>query len=143
MHKYTLIPVFLCLLILTGAGCDKEETQTQKKSANPPGETTTETSISSEQTTSNITLTATSAGKGRVRFIWSAPDAMNKENGFRILRGPAKDPQFPGNFWYHPKGAITEAHWIDLPKGTHHFRVCSFEQTACTAYSNDIEVVVE
>lgn len=139
-----LVGGFLSLLILAGAGCGSQEPAQTK-----PAETGTQTENESptekpEETKSgDFTLEATPAGKGRVQFTWSAPENARAKDGFRIVRGPQADPRYPGNFWYHPKDATTEAFWINLPKGTQHFRVCAFEQNACTSYSNDVTVTIE
>lgn len=153
MKKQMVLGGFLCLLLLVGAGCNSEEskeTKPQTKSANAPQtevkDTTTEVPVTEktkEVKKGDFTLSAEAAGKSRVHFTWSAPEGVDAKDGFRIVRGPSENPSFPGNFWYHPKNATTEANWIKLPKGKQHFRVCAFENNTCTAYSNNVEVTVK
>lgn len=149
MKKQMILGGFLCLFLLVGAGCNSEdpkEAKPQTKSASAPQTETKEAPIpekKEEVKTGDFTVSAEAAGKGRVHFTWSAPEGIRAIDGFRIVRGPSENPSFPGNFWYHPKGATTEANWIKLPKGKQHFRVCAFENNTCTAYSNNITVIVE
>lgn len=143
-----LIGGFLCLFLLAGAGCASEKPDPQTKQADTNQNTVENTApeASTEETKKtamDFTLQAEQAGKGRVRFSWSVPDGVKAKDGFRIVRGPKENPSYPGNFWYHPKDANGEAFWINLPKGTQHFRVCAFEANTCTAYSNDAEITVE
>lgn len=143
---WTIGLLFLSLVI-TGAGCSKNDTnEPQTKSAGSPQtevKDTTPDLPTETPASNNLTLKAEPAGKGRVHFSWTVPDGVNAKDGFRLVRGPLENPSYPGNFWFHRPANEREIHWINVPKGTQHFRVCAFENNACTAYSNDVIVTVE
>lgn len=147
MNKQLLaIGGIFSLLLLAGAGCGNATDKPQTKSADAPvttSESTPPDTAPAQPKTNDFTLSAEAAGNGRVSFTWNAPSDVRAKDGFRLVRGPLENPSYPGNFWYHRPAGDTQAHWIALPKGKQHFRVCAFENKKCTAYSNDIEVTVK
>ncbi|MFH0805147.1 MAG: hypothetical protein V1916_03050, partial [Patescibacteria group bacterium] len=87
-----------------------------------------------------ITLTGSAADDG-IRLAWTVND-LTIEKGFKVVKGAAKDPVYPGNDWqYLTNSAVRSYTWALTDGQTYHFRVCQYDGAGkCLSYSNDVAV---
>ncbi len=145
--KKTLSSVAVAsLLLLVGAGCAPLGTTPPETIPNPP-ETITPDDIDRPQeddaVVAEFDLTAEVLGSNQVKFSWELPSGMEEPESFRLVRGPKVDPVYPGGYWYQLLGSKRETTWVSLPTGKQFFRICTFKDNACVAYSNSLEVDVK
>lgn len=144
-----LISAFTLFLFI-GAGCasQNDETSFNTKPADNAGQEQQDQQDNVQEPGQNqsgdIALSATALGNGRVKFDWTIPEGVEKTEALRLVRSPEANPEMNGrNYWYQVSGAWNSATWINLPKGTYHFRLCTFENNECKVYSNDVQVEVK
>jgi len=106
----------------------------------PTTNTNTDTNTNTQPITDKgITLSAT-ADKNGINFSWTVND-LSIEYGFKIVRGTAANPVYPGNdFKYITDNAARSYTWPITDGKTYHFRICQYNGTGeCLLYSLDVE----
>lgn len=146
MKKILSSVAVLSVLLLIGAGCATSTPETKPADQSATNDTVTppaENPTPSEETTPNFKLSGEALGNNQVKFTWEIPSGVADPASFRLVRGPKQDPVFPGNYWYQLLGSKRQTTWINLPTGKQYFRICTFVDNECAAYSNSIEVDVK
>ncbi|MBD3300479.1 MAG: hypothetical protein GF347_03950 [Candidatus Moranbacteria bacterium] len=91
-----------------------------------------------------ITLEAAKKTNG-IELTWEVQD-VEAPDGFKVLKGPDKNPSYPGNSFYHSiKSSSSNSFVWEVTDGkSHHFRVCIVDASKdCEIYSNDVEITAE
>ena len=144
MKKLSSSVAILGMLLLLGAGCSGTTApETKPADQAPVVDTNTPPASAEESATADFKLTGEAIGNNQVKFSWEIPTGVAEPTSFRLVRGPKENPIFPGNYWYQLLGNKRETTWINLPTGKQYFRICTFVNNECAAYSNSIEVDVK
>ena len=129
------------LLLLAGGGCSSADTPANKADDGSSAAAPTEQLGGASAEAIMLRAEPTSAD-GEVYLSWDVPTSLASDDGYRIVRANEPEPAFPGNYWFHQDEDRRHITWINIPDGTHYFRVCQFMDGACKAYSNEVEVRV-
>jgi len=108
------------------------------KAIDPAGNTTVKTLTIKRNIA--LTLTGTPVSNG-IKLNW-AYDGIT-EHGFKVIRGNAENPVYPGNdFKYLSDANSREFIWEVRDGKTYHFRVCVYNvgSNSCVLYSNNVVV---
>jgi len=90
-----------------------------------------------------ITLSASAENDG-IHLSWTATD-MTIEHGFKVVKGEAVNPTFPGSDYRYLSNSSTKSYnWAITDGNTYHFRVCQYNGDGkCLVYSNDVEITAK
>lgn len=162
MTKYTLSGAMMILLLLSGAGCAKQTTDTYKAPPSKPAvtteqpnqpETVSETPKDDElmndsgdgtDPVAGIDIDVVALGNQKVKLTWNVNQALAKQaDGYRIIMSEQEDPEWPTQLWYQRNASVREHEWAGLPTGTHYFRICAWVDNRCTVYSSDFKLDVQ
>lgn len=122
--------------IKNNGGLDENQNQIEI-----PSEQTEDDDETEESADESIKLTAEATSEG-VELSWTLSD-VEAENGFKVLKGPSENPEYPGDSFYRSfKSPNQTSYTWNVNDGkNHHFRVCIVNDTLeCEIYSNDVEV---
>ncbi len=156
-------PILLGAILLVGAGCtptDSTPNPTPGSAMTKPADdgSMMDDSAMMEDTESDdvmmddgstvadgtITLEAEGGGKGLAKLRWEVAEGTDVSDGFMLVRSEKPNPiHDTKNYWWRQHEKSREGTWIDVPRGTHHIRVCILRDAECASYSNDVEVTVE
>ena len=95
--------------------------------------------------TQSGTLTANAVvSDQRVLMYWDYNGTASQ--GFKVVWGPTSGPTYPGrtgdSYHYLSDPASTQDTISDLASGVYFFRVCVYNGSSCTTYSNELRVVI-
>jgi len=94
-------------------------------------------SSADEKFSPKITLAVSTVANG-LSFTWESEN-MTSTDGFKVVRGDGENPTFPGNdYQYIQDSHATNYTWEMKDWKTYHFRVCAYDGSICTLYSNDV-----
>ena len=99
----------------------------------------TRTTAPTEPTTS-FKLSGTKVDKG-VSFTWSI-SGISVTKGFKIVKSTSANPTYSskGDYAYVESSSARSYTWKIQDGKTYHFRICTYNGSTCTNYSNDITV---
>jgi len=106
-------------------------------------ESTTNTSTDDEEAdetpaaTPTLTLSVAEETKA-LKLTWELTNGTAPQ-GFKLVRSESENPVFPGNdYQYVSSGDARTYSWEMQDGKAYHFRVCVYNGSACTVYSNDV-----
>lgn len=104
----------------------------------PTAKPTAKPEVSSNNSGS-IKLSGSAADNG-INFNWQVSD-LDVSKGFKLVKNQSGNPVYPGDTYIFFENGSTRSYFWDIKDGgTWHFRVCQYNGSGCSAYSNDITV---
>jgi hypothetical protein len=89
-----------------------------------------------------INLSAEKFDENNARLSWTTSKPLNSSVSLKLILNTTKTAVYPGKQAHSLDATATSDEWLNLANGTHHFRVCLFQNNQCLKFSNNVAITV-
>jgi hypothetical protein len=76
---------------------------------------------------------------GGISFSWNV-SGVDTSKGFKLVRGTSANPTYPGGDGVFLESSKRSYTWSIKDGKTYHFRICAYNGSGCSSYSNNVTV---